>query len=52
MEFSFEEFLAKDVTLDPVRDQTSSAILGVDPSRPVRDVPLLPPPVVTLADGR
>lgn len=46
MEFSAEEFFDKDVTLDPIRDKTSSFILGYDPTLPIQEVPLLPPPVL------
>ena len=46
MEFSADEFFDKDVTIDPVRDRTSGFVMGYDPTRPVREVPLLPPPVL------
>jgi hypothetical protein len=43
--FDATSFWQKDVTLDPVRDMRSSPVVG-DQSRPVRNVPLLPPPVL------
>jgi len=46
LEYSSDEFFANDVTIDPVRDQTSSSIIGLDSDRMVRDVPLLPPPIL------
>ena len=47
MAFSMDSFFNKDVTVDPLRDGASSLTLGIDPSRPVYEVPLLPPPVLT-----
>ena len=46
MEFSADEFFDKDVTIDPVRDRTSGFVMGYDSTRPIREVPLLPPPVL------
>ena len=47
MEFSLDDFFDKDVTLDPIRDQTTGLIMGYNPNIPAREVPLLPPPVLT-----
>ena len=47
MEFSYDSFFSKDITTDPIRDVVSSPVLGIDPTRPVHEVPLLPPPVLT-----
>jgi hypothetical protein len=43
--FDAASFWEKDVTLDPVRDVASSPVMGVR-RRPVREMPLLPPPVL------
>ncbi len=47
MEFSANDFFDKDVTVDPIRDQVSGAVLGFNPNLPVHKVPLLPPPILT-----
>ena len=43
--FNLNDFWVKDVTTDPVRDTRSSLAYGSYPL-PVREVPLLPPPVL------
>ena len=45
--FSFDSWLAKDVTTDPVRDVASSGIIGItSPYRTITSVGPLPPPVL------
>ncbi len=45
-ELTLEDFLAKDVPTDPVRDLgSSSPVMGVSNAIPPRPVPMLPPPV-------
>lgn len=39
-------FWAKDVTIDPVRDISSSAVMGEDDPVPPRPMPMLPPPQI------
>ena len=42
--FTFESWLAKDITTDPVRDVTSNAAPGLQEQRTYREVGPLPPP--------
>ena len=44
--FDIDSFWAKDDPTDPVRDQISSSVIGNAHPLPVREMPLLPPPVL------
>lgn len=46
--FDWDDFLAKDVPEDPVRDIVSSPVLGFKDPVPPRPVPPLPPPVLVV----
>lgn len=42
------DFLAHDVTTDPIRDTNTSGVIGVSNAIPPRTMPMLPPPVITI----
>ena len=46
--FDFDEFLARDIIYDPLRDANSNGAPGMyRPGEPAMECPLLPPPVLT-----